>query len=67
MNSSSAMDFINSLMDVVESLFSTKTVIDPALNAKLDEGYYNSTYGGLPSEKDRGQRRLCSGLWKCSG
>lgn len=54
MNSSSAMDFINSLMDVVESLFSTKTVIDPALNAKLDEGYYNSTYGGLPSEKDRG-------------
>ena len=54
MDSSSAMDFINSVMDVVKSLFSSKKVIDPALNARLDTEYYDSTYGGLPSDKNRG-------------
>ena len=53
MNDSAPMDFINTLIDVLESLFQTKTVIDPALNGKLDTSYYQSSYGGLPSAKDR--------------
>ncbi len=54
MNESEPMDFINTLIDVLESLFKTKTVIDPALNGRLDTNYYTINYGGLPSKKDRG-------------
>lgn len=54
-NQNGLFDFVSSMLAVMNTLFRTKTVFDPELNSRLDTDYYNSTYGGLPGEKDRGQ------------
>lgn len=47
------IDTISSLISGLKSLLKLQTFFDPALNCKLDENFYESNYGGLPSNKNR--------------
>lgn len=52
---------IESLIKFIEALFSAATIYDPNLKAVINETYYNETYGGLPSEKNRSVYPLSMG------
>lgn len=54
-NQNGLFDFVSSMLTVLNTMFKTKTVFDPALNSRLDTDYYDSAIGGLPGEKNRGQ------------
>ena len=46
-------DVIDSLLKSLKSVFKIQFLYDPSLNCVLDEGFYQSNSGGLPSGKDR--------------
>ena len=49
---------IKTLLGFIEALFSVSVLYNPDLAAVIDSSYYNDTYGGLPSEKDRSVYKL---------
>lgn len=51
--SSGWLDMLLSLVEVFNSLVKSETFADAELNVLLDMDYYEDTYGGLPSQKQR--------------
>ena len=47
------IDTLSALLTGLKSLLSLQTFFDPALNCRLDEDFYETNYGGLPSSKNR--------------
>lgn len=58
---SSVLGLLKALINFFDALFSITVFYDPQLGAVLDTNYYNTTYGGLPSEKDRSKYPLYYG------
>lgn len=52
---------LDTLIGFVGALFKATVLFVPELNAEIDEQYYNTTYGGLPSSKDRNAHPLAMG------
>lgn len=50
---SSVWALIKSVFAFFKALFSVTGICDPQLCAVIDDDYYQTIYGGLPSEKDR--------------
>lgn len=52
---------LKAITGFIKALLNISLVYDPELSALIDTGYYNDTYGGLPSEKDRTVYPLSNG------
>ncbi len=61
MVSASIWGVIKAIVSFFEALLSVTLAYDQKLGAVIDSNYYNSTYNGLPSEKDRTKFPLYEG------